>query len=237
MKVDGKYVIVPAAGAGLRFGGRTKKQFSLLGGTEILARTLLALSSCEELSGILVVTAAEDVPTVLALTEKHRIPKILSVIPGASTRQGSVLCGLRSLPKDCRLVAVHDGVRPFVTPALLSASFAAAEEYGACVAAVPVTDTVKRSADGFVRDTPPRAELFAAQTPQTFQKDLLLQAYLAAEAAGDLTLTDDAQAVERYGSTPVRLIPGSPENLKITSPADLLLAESLLERKAGREKH
>lgn len=223
------YVIVPAAGCGTRMKSKVKKQFLALSGTPILVRTLKALASCENTLGIIVVGAPEDLETLAKMT--RRLKKISAIVPGGATRQESVLCGLRALPEEAELVAVHDGVRPFVTAKLLAASFEAASECGACVCAVPVTDTVKRAdAEQNIAETPARSTLYAAQTPQTFRTAILREAYEKAASAGDFTLTDDASAVEKYGTSPVKIIPGDPDNIKITAPADLALGKSIIKR-------
>ena len=223
------YVIVPAAGSGQRMGSKLKKQFLSLGGCPVLVRTLKALASCEAVTGIVLVGAADDMAKLKKLTK--RIPKVFAITPGGATRQESVLCGLRALPEEAELVAVHDGVRPFVTPALIEASFEAAERFGAAVCAIPVTDTVKVTAeDGFITETPDRRTLYAAQTPQTFRAGLLRDAYESAAARGDLTLTDDASAVEKYGAVKVAIVPGSTDNIKLTTPNDLALGKSIIKR-------
>ncbi len=226
------YLILPAAGCGVRMGGTEKKQFMTLQGKEILVRTVEALSACPELSGILIMCGKDDLNRVLSLVQQYELTKVAAVLTGGATRQESVAIGLRNLPKDAELVAIHDGVRPFVTAGLLSACFEAASRFGAVCPALPVKETVKISDEnGFIQDTPPRASLYAAQTPQTFRAGLIRKAYQLAEEAGDRSLTDDASAVEFYTDTPVRLIPGEAENIKITTPADLSLATLLLDRR------
>jgi len=144
-------------------------------------------------------------------------------VRGGERRRDSVRAGLDALA-DCDYVVVHDGARPLVTKALIDAALAGARETGAALCAVPVSDTVKRTDDaGLVRSTVSRAGLWLAQTPQAFRTELLLRAHEATE----IDATDDAALVELLGE-PVRVVMGSPRNLKVTTPADLRLAEALL---------
>jgi 2-C-methyl-D-erythritol 4-phosphate cytidylyltransferase len=149
------------------------------------------------------------------------------MIPGGADRQASVYAGLLRAPAATDLILVHDGARPLVTTALIHAAVAAAAEVGAAVVAVPVTDTIKMAdPDGYVVESPPRGRLWAAQTPQVFRVALLRQAHEAALRDG-FRGTDDSALVERLGH-PVQLVAGSPENLKITTTADLVLADQIL---------
>ena len=225
----GAYAIVPAAGSGRRFGGPVKKQFLLLNGKEILIRTLETLASVPEIRGILLEADEADLPQCRALVQQYAVPKIHALVAGGATRQESVLRALQQLPEGCDIVVIHDGARPLVKPGLIQESIAGARAWGGAVAAVPVKDTIKEADEqGFIRRTPLRSSLWNAQTPQTFQAAPLREAYQKALAAGDFSLTDDSQVVEKYGELSVRLIPGEYENLKITTPEDLLLADRIL---------
>ncbi len=235
-----RFCIVPAAGCGRRMGGQVKKQFLKLDGCEILKLTLTVLSACDQVDGIIVLCGKDDLSQTVALVSDIRPRKIYAVLQGGQSREESVAIGLRALPQEAELVAVHDAVRPFVTGEMIRASFEAAERFGAALTAVPVKDTVKMadSSQAFVRSTLPRPLLYAAQSPQTFRVALLRDAFRAAEEAGLLaTLTDDASAIEQFTDVPVRLIPGSDENIKITTPRDLALAELLLDRRNSHEQH
>jgi 2-C-methyl-D-erythritol 4-phosphate cytidylyltransferase len=162
----------------------------------------------------------------------HPCEKLLRVIDGGAERQDSVANGLRAIPPDCELVVVHDGVRPLVSIDLLEAVLEAAHHYGAAIAAIPAGDTVKQADSQKVVATLERETIWLAQTPQIFRAKLLRRAYEKA-ARDQAVVTDDAALVERIGVT-VHLVHGSPENIKVTTPADLLLAEAIL---AGREGH
>ena len=145
------------------------------------------------------------------------------ICPGGPRRQDSVRLGLEALP-ECRWVVVHDGARPLVTAALIEAGLAAAAETGAAIAAVPLADTLKEAAeDGLIRRTLDRRNLWAAQTPQVFEYELLREAHRLAQGEA----TDDAALVEALGRR-VKVFPGSPRNLKVTTAADLALAQALL---------
>jgi 2-C-methyl-D-erythritol 4-phosphate cytidylyltransferase len=160
---------------------------------------------------------------------------VAAVVAGGAERQASVACGLRAVPAAATVILVHDGVRPCVTPALVSRVAAAARTDGAAIAALPVAETLKQGADGWVRTTVSREGVWAVQTPQAFRADLLREAHRRAAADGVLG-TDEAALVERLG-VPVRLVPGLPGNVKITRPDDLPLARALLRgrrRAAGR---
>ncbi len=226
--------IVPAAGSGSRMAGLLPKQFLRVRGVPLLARTLLALRAVGEIQTLIVVVPAgqEDryrgeILAPFGLT-------VDGVVPGGDDRQASVFAGLQAAPAATDLVLVHDGARPFVTPEIIRQAIAAAADVGGAVVALPVTDTIKR-ADGElrVRDTPRRDELWAAQTPQVFRAGLFREAHARALAEG-FRGTDDSALVERLGGA-IRLVQGSRDNLKITTPADVMLAELLLARReSGR---
>jgi 2-C-methyl-D-erythritol 4-phosphate cytidylyltransferase len=155
------------------------------------------------------------------------------LIPGGADRQASVYAGLAAGPAETDVVLVHDGARPLVTPEIVRAAVRVAATEGAAVVAVAVTDTIKMAdADGRVVETPPRGRLWAAQTPQAFRAGWLREAHARALADG-FRGTDDSSLVERIGHR-VWLVPGSPENLKITTTADLVRAEQILR---GRATH
>jgi 2-C-methyl-D-erythritol 4-phosphate cytidylyltransferase len=155
------------------------------------------------------------------------------VVPGGRERQDSVYNGLLRAKPDTDVVLIHDGVRPFVSLEVVLATIDAAKEYGAAVAAVPVTDTIKRvDADGFVLNTPEREQLWAAQTPQAFRYALLMQAHQSVRKRG-IVATDDAALLERLGMR-VKVVRGSHENIKITTEEDLARADLILRRLGSR---
>jgi 2-C-methyl-D-erythritol 4-phosphate cytidylyltransferase len=223
--------VVPAAGGGTRMAASRPKQYLLLGGVPMLARTLQALSASGRVDSLILVVppghegrCREEVLQPFGLQAE-------AVIPGGEDRQASVYAGLLRARAETDLVLVHDGARPFVTAVVIQAAVAAAAEAGAAVVAVPVTDTIKlASPEGWLQETPERGRVWAAQTPQVFRAALLREAHVRALQDG-FRSTDDSALVERLGH-PVRLVPGSPENLKITTTADLALADQILRARA-----
>jgi len=223
--------VVPAAGRGERLGGDTAKPFVLLCGRPLLQHTLTALEQIPQIETIAVVVAGDAVPRAQEIVRQTRLANV-ALVPGGPDRQASVKCGLDALPPGPDLVLVHDGARPFLSPALASAVLAAAARDGAATAALPVSETVKRGEDGWVRETLDRGSLHRIQTPQAFKRTLLVRAHDAAIREG-FRGTDDAMLVERLGAR-VRLVAGDPANLKVTVPDDLELAEALLARRDGQ---
>jgi len=219
--------IVPAAGGGTRLAGPLPKQYLVLAGIPLLTRTLQALRASGRVDHlILVVPPGHEARCRSELLEPFGL-QADAVIPGGADRQASVFAGLSRVPEGTDLILVHDGARPFVTVGVIQAAVSAASEAGAAVVAIPVTDTIKVvGRDGAVKETPERGRLWAAQTPQVFRPALLREGHLRALQDG-FRGTDDSALVERLGH-PVRLVPGVPENLKITTPADLALAEHIL---------
>jgi 2-C-methyl-D-erythritol 4-phosphate cytidylyltransferase len=219
--------IVPAAGGGTRLAAPLPKQYLPLAGVPMLVRTLQALLRSRRVDSlILVVPPGQEERCRTEILEPFGLD-VDPMIPGGADRQASVYAGLLRAPAATDLILVHDGARPLVTTALIHAALAAAAEVGAAVVAVPVTDTIKMAdPDGHVVESPPRGRLWAAQTPQVFRAALLRQAHEAALRDG-FRGTDDSALVERLGH-PVQLVAGSPENLKITTTADLVLADQIL---------
>lgn len=218
-------MIVVAAGQGLRVGGAVPKQFQEVAGAPLVlhaVRPFLRHQAVHSVVLVLPASAAASPPEWLAPLLGER----LLVTAGGATRTDSTRCGLAALPASAAIVLVHDGARPNPDPAVIDAVIAEARRGHGAVAAIPVSDTLKEAGpDGVVRRTVPREGLWRAQTPQGFPRQLLAQA-LAADGA-DGSGTDDAMLVERLGAT-VRLVPDTPENLKVTTPGDLLLAAALL---------
>ncbi len=224
------WVVVPAAGSGARFGGGMPKQYVDLLGRPLIEHTLCALLAHPAVSGVLVVLSPND-PYWPGWRELNGKPVLTGM--GGVERADSVLAGLRALPPSVPAddwVLVHDAARPCVKALDLSRLFAVlkSDPIGALLAA-PVRDTLKRSGDdGRVEATVPRGAMWRALTPQAFRRDSLVRALESAERAGVL-VTDEAMAMERLGLKPL-LVEGSEENLKITTPADLTVAESILRR-------
>ena len=223
--------VVPAAGAGIRFGGAVRKQFIELNGLPVLSYTLRALAASNALSAIIVVTPPGEESKGREALELADVNLETEVVAGGQTRQDSVYNGLQRAKADTDLVLIHDGVRPFVSRDVVLAVIGAAREAGAAVAAVPVVDTIKRvDADGCVVETLPRGQLWSIQTPQVVRYALLMRAHQAVREQG-IIATDDAALVERIGGT-VKVVRGSYENLKITSEEDLPLADLILRRRS-----
>ena len=223
--------LIPAAGTGSRIGGPRAKQFPELNGTPILIHTLRRFEECECIDQIIVVLPASELLGFLDLADKYHLKKITKAVAGGAERQKSVFNGIHAINNsNAKIVVVHDGVRPFVTEQIIHDVIQAAQKYGAAIAGLPAVDTVKqvdRTADGaLITATLPRERVVMAQTPQGFRYDVLKKAFDEATADG-FTGTDEASLVERSGHE-VAVVMGSPSNIKITTPADMELAEFYL---------
>ena len=216
-------VIVVAAGNATRMG--KDKLFLPLGGEPILARTLMALDQCQAVDELIVVTREEKLEQIGALKDQYGLKKLTKIVFGGETRTESALAGVSEADKRAKIICIHDGVRPFVTNELVEDVVHYAVLYQAAAPAIPVKDTIKRARAGVVTDTPDRSELFAVQTPQAFQADLI-KAALSSAVAKQQSFTDDCAAVEALG-VKAYLSRGSEDNIKITTPADLYLAEAI----------
>ena len=213
--------IIAAAGVGKRIGQTTPKQFLTLLGQPLLAHTLIPFEAVQEVSEIiLLIPTGWEEHCRSVVIEKYGFKKVTKVIAGGKERQDSVYLGLKEASTTTDVIIVHDGVRPLVTEALIKISIKTAANSGAAVVAIPLTDTLKQvTLDGLVRRTLKREGLWLVQTPQTFQKKIILEAYEAA-FRDHFYGTDDAALVERVGF-PIKIVPGSAMNLKITTPEDL----------------
>ncbi len=217
--------VILAAGNSTRMG--FPKQTALLRGAPVILHTLRAFQQADCIDGIILVTRTEDANTFEKMCQENGITKLLTVCAGGDTRQDSARNSVAALPCDTDYIAIHDGARPLITPALIDATVAAAHHYGAAAAAVPVKDTIKSAdTDGLVTNTPDRSYLWQVQTPQVFGATAYKDAL---EAAGQakLQFTDDCQLFEHAG-LPVKLVMGSYTNLKITTPEDITIAAALL---------
>ena len=220
--------IVVAAGKGTRLGGARPKQFLELRGVPVIIHTLRQFERCQEINEVIPVLPAEDTAGFESLTRQFELKKASRAVAGGATRAQSVRNGLNAID-DADIVAVHDGVRPFVTPAEIDQVVAAAKENGAAVLTSPVADTIKRVRDGRIIETVSRAELRRALTPQCFRFAILKRAYEPLdelESSGP-EITDDSLLVERLGVAVVT-VEGSGRNIKITDAADLAFADLLL---------
>lgn len=216
--------VIVAAGNASRMGG-IDKVMAELNGEPMILRTVRAFQTCDAISEIVIVTREDLILPVTAACKG--MSKVTAVVAGGKSRQASVHLGLNALSDKVKLAAVHDGARPLVTWQVIDRAVRAANTYGAAAPAVPVKDTVKIVQGGVVKQTPDRAALYAVQTPQVFDFDVLRGALKKAELDG-AALTDDCSAVERMGMS-VKIVEGDERNLKVTTPMDLKIAETLLE--------
>ncbi len=227
--------VIVSAGKGQRFLDGKKKQFHLLAGKPILVHTLDKFEACPLIESIVLVVGQEDMDYCMKeIVEKFHYRKISQIIPGGKRRQESAKNGIEALPKDVEVIAIHDGVRPFVSRAMIEESIHSAVRFGAVVVAMPVKDTIKMAnPDGTVLKTLDRESLWQIQTPQTFQAKLIKEAYHKASQEGFIG-TDDASLVEHLGAK-VHILPGSYTNIKITTAEDLMLAHLFLKMKTLAE--
>lgn len=231
--------IILAAGQGKRMGGKVQKQYLELLGHPILHYSLAAFQDSPLIDSMLLVTGAAEIPYVQQeIVEKYHFSKVRAVVEGGAERYASVWKGLQALENEMTeeekdgYVFIHDGVRPFVHEEILSRAFDAVKQYHACVVGMPSKDTVKLAdEEGFVAVTPARSLVWSIQTPQVFDFRLAYQAYAQLERSGRSDVTDDAMIVEAFTETKVRLVEGSYENIKITTPEDLKIAEAFLKRR------
>ena len=216
--------VIVAAGSASRMGG-IDKVMAELDGEPMVVRTVRTFQSCDAIREIVVVTRPDLIIPIMSLCAGF--DKVKAVVAGGDSRQASVALGLNALSKNVKLAAIHDGARPLVTWQVIDRVIRAANTYGAAVPAISVKDTVKVAQGGVVMNTPERKQLFAVQTPQVFDFDLLRGALKKAAEDG-AEVTDDSSAVERLGIR-VKIVEGDERNLKITTPMDLKIAKMLLE--------
>jgi 2-C-methyl-D-erythritol 4-phosphate cytidylyltransferase/2-C-methyl-D-erythritol 2,4-cyclodiphosphate synthase len=227
--------IIPAAGSGIRLGLSSPKQFFELAGVPILVHTLRVFHKVDAIGRFIVVVPADKCRWAEDLIQQFKLTKVTHVIAGGKERQDSVLAGLKALPEEIELVAVHDGVRPLVPVSVIENCLQEAEKSGAAMAAIPVKDTLKSVSNSkVIRKTINRAGIWQAQTPQVAARKLLTKAYQAAAEKKDFIATDEAGLLELIGQ-PVKVVEGSEKNIKITRPEDLILAKAILmEDKAAK---
>lgn len=222
--------VIVAAGSSSRFG--SDKLFAPLSGIPVLAYSLSTFESCKYISEIIVVTEAEKIVEVAELCDKYNISKATKILCGGATRLESALSGVSETDKKCNLIAVHDGARPLVTVKIIEEAIENAYIYKAAVPVVSSRDTIKVLSGAFVAETPERAAVFGAQTPQVFVPELIKGA-LTSALQKDITVSDDASAVELLGFY-VRVTEGSEENIKLTTKLDLKFAECILAERRER---
>ena len=219
--------IVLAAGSGSRMHSDTKKQFMEVDGKPVVWYSLNAFENSRVDEILLVVPEGEREYAQAEFVDKYGFKKVAMVITGGAHRYDSVYHGLEHTTGD--YVLIHDAARPMITNEIIERCIDGAMEYKACVAGMPVKDTIKEVDEAKnVINTPDRDTLYITQTPQAFEYDLVHNSYIKLFGSGDQNVTDDAMVVEQYGKTKVKFVEGSYENIKITTPEDLLIAEALL---------
>ena len=224
--------LIPAAGLGLRMGGDVRKQFRLLGGVPLLVHSLRIFQSSPVIDAVILAVPEADLEYCRTeIVEAHGFTKVGHVIAGGKERQDSVRRALAAVDETVDLVVIHDAVRPCVTDTMVTQVVEAAAADGGAIIALPMRDTVKQvGTDRLIERTIDRSALWLAQTPQAFRREWLQAAHRKAQAEG-LTATDDAFLVEWMGHS-VRVVEGSGDNIKVTRPEDLVIAEAILARRA-----
>lgn len=223
--------VIVAAGSATRMQG-TDKIMADLCGEPLILHTLRAFQQSEDVQEIVLVTREDLVEPLSELCVQKQLSKVRRICKGGATRAASVQAGLDQISKACDFVAIHDGARPLVTQAVIHDAIRKAAKFHAAAPAIPVKDTVKVVHGGVVESTPDRSGLYAVQTPQVFSLDLY-RAALKKAITEKQTLTDDCSAAEQYG-VKVVITEGSDENLKVTTPTDLILAEAILKRRIAQ---
>lgn len=232
--------IVLAAGQGKRMQSSIHKQYLLIHDKPVLYYSLKAFEDSLINDIILVVGKGEEDYCREEIIKKYGFDKVRAVVQGGKERYHSVANGIRSISWQCDYVFIHDGARPFVNAQIIKRAYDEVKQFKACVIGMPVKDTVKiADGNGFVAETPNRSHIWQIQTPQVFETELITSAYerlLSEEeklSANGVIITDDAMVVEYFMDTPVRLVQGSYENIKITTPEDLKIAEIFLNKTKG----
>ncbi len=220
--------VITAAGKGTRMKSDINKQYIVLCGIPVLARTIAVFEACEQIDEIIVVINEEDIKYCKQeIIDKYNFIKVKALVSGGAERQNSVYKGLCAVDKGCDIVLIHDGARPFVSSDNITDGIRGAISYGACGVGVRLKDTVKISSQqGFVESTPDRSTLWSIQTPQCFKYDIIIKAHEEA-IQNNYIGTDDMVLVEKLG-LPVKIIEGEYKNIKITTPEDLIIGESIL---------
>lgn len=220
--------VIVSAGNSTRMGG-INKQFLELDGAPVIVNTISMFQCCHMIDEIVIVTRESDIDEIAKLVEKYDFYKVNNIVSGGETRQLSVYNGVVNTMKNADIVAVHDGARPLVTVKVIEETIKAAAEFGAAATGVKVKDTVKIvDENDNIIDTPDRTYLRFIQTPQVFDKKLYLDAVNTVKNSKDFT--DDCKLIEAYGKT-VKFVDGDYENIKITTPEDIELAENYLKRR------
>lgn len=224
-------VVVVAAGSSSRM--QQDKLFMEIGGESVIIRCLRALDSCPCVDEIIVVTRQDKLEEIAFLAHEAGIEKLSKVLLGGATRTESALAGASEVSNKAKIICIHDGARPFVTNDIIAECIHQAVLYNAACPAIPVKDTIRVARDGVAVQTPEREYTFAVQTPQAFNADII-KAALASAVRERKTYTDDCAAVEAMG-VKVRLVAGSEDNIKVTTPLDIPLAESIAEKRKAEK--
>ncbi len=222
--------LVLAAGVGRRMGTDVKKQYMELGGKPVLYFSLKAFQNSGIIDEIVLAAGGNDLDFVKnEIVDKYGFEKVTRIVPGGKERYDSVWQGLLGIPDEEGYVFIHDGARPFVTEEIIRRGYDAVSQYRACAAGMPSRDTVKLAdAEDFVISTPDRDSVWLMQTPQVFEIPLIKEAYGKFMEQEEKAATDDAMVAEQMLEVPVKLFEGSYENMKITHPEDMKLAEAIL---------
>jgi len=222
--------LIVAAGIGKRMNTKISKPFIPIFGRPILAYTIEKFEQCTFIEKIFLIVNQEEKDLCLKeVILKYNFSKVQNLIAGGETRQDSVYNGLKNMDADTDIVVIHDGARPLIEKSIIKESIEVAKEFSAAIVVIPLIDTVKRSnKDFFINETLNRQEIWRAQTPQTFKYDVILSSYHQAYK-DKFYSTDDAAIVEKYGHK-VKMVIGSEENIKITTPFDIIIAENFLKR-------
>ena len=224
--------VVLAAGSGRRMGTKVHKQYLLLDGKPVLYYSLKTFQESELIERIILVSGrGEEDWCRKNIVEKYALTKVTDVVSGGKERYDSVWNGLQRAGRE-GYVYIHDGARPFVDKEMIRRAYECVIREKACVAGMPVKDTIKVvDEEEFVTDTPDRSSLWMVQTPQVFESELITDAYSMLKSSPSETVTDDAMGVERMMGLPVKMFRGSYENIKITTPEDMDIAEVFLKKK------
>lgn len=232
--MNGVAAIVLAAGSGSRMQSDIKKQYMQIEDKPLVYYALQAFEASPVEKIILVVARGDEDYTMNGIVKKYGFQKVQKVVAGGAQRSDSVLCGLRLLA-GCEYVLIHDAARPFLTMDIIRRSIEGVKKYKACVVGMPVKDTVKIcDREEYADYTPPRNRVWLIQTPQSFEYNLIRDAYEKMALDATAAVTDDAMVVETYSDTKVKLIQGSYENIKITTPEDLEIAEVFIKKQTEK---
>ncbi len=230
--------VVLAAGSGSRMNSDVKKQYMEIGGKPLIYYSLKAFEE-SIIDDIVIVVSRGDVEYVKKeIVEKYKFDKVTAIVEGGLARYHSVRLGLMAADADCDYAFIHDGARPFINREIIMRALTAVKEYKACVVGMPAKDTIKIADEkGFAATTPDRSLMWTVQTPQVFSYKMILDLYLRLDREeGELmnkgiAITDDAMVVEYFTDTKVKLVEGSYDNIKITTPEDIAVAEAILARR------